>query len=276
MGRLDGKVVLITGAARGQGRSHAVRVAQEGADVIALDLCEQIESVGYPMATLEDLEETVSLVEATGQRCVARQADVRDLDTLRKVVGIGVDELGRLDAVSANAGIMPMVGEEAKTPAAWQDAIDVLLTGVYYTVEACLPVLIEQSQGGSIVITSSIAGLKGAARNQLGLTPGYFGYSAAKHGVVGLMRVYANALGPLNIRVNAVHPTAVATPMIMNPGFEAWAQETPWLGEAAGNALPVEWLDPVDISNALVYLFSDEARYVTGVQLPVDAGAAIR
>jgi SDR family mycofactocin-dependent oxidoreductase len=252
-----------------------VRLAEEGADIIALDICAQIDSVEYPMATPEDLARTAELVQDAGRRIVVGQADVRDPDALHAIVDKGVRELGRLDCVSANAGIMPMVGEAAKQRQAWIDAVDVLLSGVYYTVEACLPVLLAQDQGGSIVLTSSAAGLKGPTRGLEGLTPGYFGYVAAKHGVVGLMRMYANALAPRSIRVNSVHPTAVNTPMILNPQFDAWAADVPWLGVASGNALPVARVEPVDVSNALVYLFSDEARYVTGITMPVDAGCTV-
>lgn len=272
MGRLAGKVAFITGAARGQGRSHALRMAEEGADIVALDICDQVATVGYAMANPDDMAETVKLVEEHGRRIVARQADVRDREAVQAVVDEGLSELGRIDFVLANAGIMPMVGEEAQSPQAWHDAIDIMLTGVYHTVEAAMPSMIERGDGGSIVITSSTAGLKGLARGLKGLSPGYFGYAAAKHGVVGLMRLYANALAEYSIRVNTVHPTGVNSPMVANEAFGIWVSQNSFIPEVMQNALPVELLEPVDISNAIIWLCSDEARYVTGVTLPVDAG----
>jgi NAD(P)-dependent dehydrogenase (short-subunit alcohol dehydrogenase family) len=214
----------------------------------------------------------VKLVEEHGRRIVARQADVRDREAVQAVVDEGLSELGRIDFVLANAGIMPMVGEEAQSPQAWHDAIDIMLTGVYHTVEAAMPSMIERGDGGSIVITSSTAGLKGLARGLKGLSPGYFGYAAAKHGVVGLMRLYANALAEYSIRVNTVHPTGVNSPMVANEAFGIWVSQNSFIPEVMQNALPVELLEPVDISNAIIWLCSDEARYVTGVTLPVDAG----
>ncbi|MGY1590702.1 mycofactocin-coupled SDR family oxidoreductase [Geodermatophilus sp. SYSU D00708] len=273
MGKLDGKVAFITGAARGQGRSHAVRLAQEGADVIAVDLCRQIDTVPYPMATPEDLDRTVAEVEALDRRIVARQADVRSLAAMEDAVRAGVAELGRLDIVLANAGIAPM-GDEDEAARAWQDVIDVNLTGVWNTLRATAPVLVEQGQGGAIVLTSSTAGLKGIG----GDAGGAQGYAAAKHGVVGLMRVFANTLGPHGIRVNSVHPTGVKTPMIINDFMQRWLSERPTPAQAAGlsNLLPVDAIEPVDVSNAIVWLVSDDARYVTGVTLPVDAGFTVR
>ena len=270
MGRLDGKVAFITGAARGQGRSHAVRLAQEGCEIIGLDLCAQIESVGYPMATPDDLAETVRLVEEHDHRMVAVQADVRDLAQVEAVLQRGLRELGRLDIVLANAGIAPIVGEQRFQVQSWHDAIDVMLTGVYYTLRATAPVLIEGGRGGSIVITSSTAGLKGFYVGEL--TDGGIGYTAAKHGVVGLMRVYANALAAHSIRVNSVHPTGVDTPMIVNEPVGQWVVEHPEAAAVFQNPMPVPLVEARDISNAIVWLCSDEARYVTGVTLPVDAG----
>ena len=276
MARLEGKVAFITGAARGQGRSHAVRLAQEGADIIAVDLCDQIASVGYAMSRPEDLQQTVKLVEAEDRRIVARQADVRDYDALQRVAEEGVAALGGLDIVLANAGIMPLVGEQANTRAAWQDAVDVMLTGVFNTLDVTVPILRERGNGGSIVITSSAAGLKGNIRSMQGMSPGYAGYHAAKFGVVGLMKLYANALGPENIRVNSVHPTGVNTPMVVNEEFGAFVTKFPEVGEAMSNALPIPMVEPEDISNAILYLVSDSGRYVTGVTLPVDAGCTGR
>jgi SDR family mycofactocin-dependent oxidoreductase len=271
MGKLEGKVAFITGAARGQGRSHAVRLAQEGADIIAVDLCAQIDTVPYPMATPEDLAETVTAVEALDRRIVASQADVRSLPAVEEAVRAGVAELGRLDVVLANAGIAPM-GDESNAVQAWQDVIDVNLTGVWTTLRATAPVLVEQGQGGSIVLTSSTAGLKGLG----GESGGGQGYTAAKHGVVGLMRSFANSLGPHGIRVNSVHPTAVDTPMVVNEFMQKWLAEDPTIAGAMTNLLPVQMIEAVDISNAIVWLASDDARYVTGVTLPVDAGFLVK
>ena len=264
--KLEGKVAFITGAARGQGRSHAIRLAQEGADIIAVDICAQIGSVAYPMSTPEDLAETVKEVEALDRRIVARQADVRDAGALKAVVDDGVAQLGRLDIVSANAGIAPMSRQEKQ--GAWQDVIDVNLTGVFNTVEIAIPSMIERGQGGAIVLTSSTAGITGIG----GSSRGGLGYTASKHGVVGLMRSYANYLAPHRIRVNSVHPTGVNTPMVVNDVMQAFLASDPSLSQAMANALPVDMVEPVDISNAILWLVSDDARYVTGVTLPVDAG----
>jgi SDR family mycofactocin-dependent oxidoreductase len=266
MGKLDGKVAFITGAARGQGRSHAIRLAQEGADIIAVDICRQIETVAYPMATPGDLAETVKEVEALDRRIVANEADVRDVAGLGAAFESGVAQLGPATIVLANAGIAPMSLKPQEQ--GWQDVIDVNLTGVYNTVRVAVPAMIENGQGGSIVLTSSTAGLNGIG----GDTPGGLGYTASKHGVVGLMRSYANALAPHSIRVNTVHPTGVSTPMVVNDVMQEFLQADPTLSNALANALPVEMLEPVDVSNAILWLVSDEARYVTGVTLPVDAG----
>jgi SDR family mycofactocin-dependent oxidoreductase len=272
MGRLAGRVAFITGGARGQGRSHAVMMAEEGVDIITLDLCGPVGSVEYPPATREDLEETVRLVEKSGCRIVAREADVRDLPAVKAVVDAGIGELGRLDFVLANAGIMPTIAPGGQDPQAFYDAVAIMLTGVFHTCEAAIPPMIEQNQGGAIVITSSTAGLQDSA-GSLMACPGYFGYTAAKHGVVGLMRAYANALGPHRIRCNTVHPGGVNSPMIVNEAFSRLMRER--LGsdtQGQGNALPVELLDVSDISRAIIFLCSDDAKYITGVTLPVDAG----
>jgi SDR family mycofactocin-dependent oxidoreductase len=263
-GRLEGKVALVSGAARGQGRSHAVRMAQEGADVIAFDVCRQLGTVPYPMATSEDLKETVRLVEDLDRRIVAREADVRDLAGVQAVVDEGVSQFGRLDVVSANAGIAGFAENAwSLTEDQWEEMIAVNLSGVWRTVKAAVPKMIEAGNGGSIVLTSSTAGVKGMA--------GATHYVTAKHGVVGLMRALANELAPHMIRVNTVHPTGVNTPMIHNE-FMDQVLSDPEAGSLLQNALPVAEVEPVDISNAIVWLSSDEARYVTGVMLPVDAG----
>ncbi|MGO8767853.1 MAG: mycofactocin-coupled SDR family oxidoreductase [Mycobacterium sp.] len=266
-GPLSGKVAFITGAARGQGRAHAVRLAADGANIIAVDLCEQIASVPYPLATPDDLAATVKLVEDAGARIVAKQGDVRDRASLSAALQAGLDEFGRLDIVVANAGIAPMQsGDDG-----WHDVIDVNLTGVYHTIKAAIPTMVKQGTGGSIVLISSSAGLAGVASPDAGSV----GYAAAKHGVVGLMRVYANLLARQNIRVNSIHPSGVETPMINNEFTREWlarmaaATDTPG---AMGNAMPVEVLQAEDIANAVAWLVSDQARYVTGVTLPVDAG----
>jgi SDR family mycofactocin-dependent oxidoreductase len=272
-GRVAGKVAFVTGAARGQGRSHALRLAQEGADIIAVDIEGQIDSVPYPMSTPADMARTVAEIEALDRRVVATRADVRDFDALKAAVDDGVAQLGRLDIVSANAGIFSFGALADLSDRTWQDMIDVNLTGVWHAVKAAIPHL-KAAGGGSIVLTSSTAGLKGM--ENIGH------YVAAKHGVVGLMRTLALELAPDMIRVNSVHPTSVNTDMIQNAAtYELFAADLPVAERtqdvlrprfAALNALPIAWVEPVDISNAVLWLASDEARYVTGVTLPVDAG----
>ncbi|MDT5199082.1 MAG: hypothetical protein QOH34_604 [Mycobacterium sp.] len=274
---LDGKVALITGAARGQGRSHAVRFAEEGADIIAVDLCDQIGSVTYPMATPEDLDETVNLVEKAGRRIVAEHADVRDFERLKEVVASGVSELGRLDFVLANAGIMPILGEPSYEMSAYLDAVNVMLSGVYFTIEAALPALLDNAEGGAIVITSSSAGLKAGGARFSTMSHGTAGYAAAKHGVVGLMRYYANTLAEKKIRVNSVHPTGVATPMVVNEQFMQYAAEHPEFGQTMQNLLPdVPVIEASDISEAMVYLCGTSGRYITGITHSVDAGLVVK
>jgi (+)-trans-carveol dehydrogenase len=275
-GKLEGKVAFITGAARGQGRSHAVRLAQEGADIIAVDLCAQVASVPYPMATPQDLDQTVKEVEALDRRIVASQADVRDYDALNQALDEGVAQLGRLDIVSANAGIVSYGRAEELAEQTWQDVIDTDLTGEWHAAKAAIPQLRAGGRGGSIILTSSDAGLK-ASQNLAH-------YVAAKHGVIGLMRTLALELAPDFIRVNALAPTTVDTPMSHNEAtYRLFCPdlENPTADDMAGpatalNVLPIPWVEPIDISNALVFLASDEARYITGVALPVDAGAAIK
>jgi SDR family mycofactocin-dependent oxidoreductase len=266
-GLMEGKVAFITGGARGQGRSHALRLAGEGADIIAVDLCGQVSSVPYEMSTPQDLDETVRLVEELDRRIVARQADVRDLGELQAAVDDGLSEFGHIDVVCANAGIAV---QEAGIwtwnidPARWKDVIDINLTGVWNTVKVTLPHIIERNSGGSIIITSSTAGMKG--------TPLLADYAASKHAVVGLMRTLAQELGPHNIRVNAIHPTGVRTPMIENDSMRRLIEQEPAMLGNLANLLPIDAVDPVDISNAVLWLASDQARYVTGISLPVDAG----
>jgi (+)-trans-carveol dehydrogenase len=275
MGRVEGKVAFVTGAARGQGRSHAVRLAQEGADIIAVDLCEQVGSVSYPMATPEDLQETVAQVEALDRRIVAAPADVRDFDHLATVLNDAVAQLGRLDIVCANAGIYSQGTLVDMPEQKWQDMIDINLTGVWHTCKAAIPHLVAAG-GGSMILTSSAVGLKASAN------VGHYG--AAKHAVVGLMRTLALELAPNMIRVNSVHPTAVDTMMIQNdslyrlmaPGVEHPTRDDVAPVLQSLNALPIPWVEPVDISNAVLFLASDEGRYITGVTFPVDAGMTIK
>ncbi|MBA3741369.1 mycofactocin-coupled SDR family oxidoreductase [Sporichthya sp.] len=273
MGSLDGKVAFISGGARGQGRSHAVGLAAEGASIITFDVCDQIPSVGYPAATEDDLASTVKEVEAVGGKIVALKADVRAQAAVQAVLDEGVLAFGRVDIVIANAGIMPIVGEQSKTRQAWHDAIDINLTGVLHTCEAAIPRLLDQGQGGSIIIISSTAGLKGPMRQLDMKRDGYLGYIASKHAVIGLMRSYANVLGPYSIRCNTIHPTGVFSPMVANAEFGQLAQEQPALLESMHNVLPIPFVEMQDVTNAVLYLASDTGRFVTGLEMRVDAGA---
>ncbi|ORB27896.1 mycofactocin-coupled SDR family oxidoreductase [Mycolicibacterium parafortuitum] len=275
-GVFDGKVVLVTGAARGQGRAHAVRFAEEGADVIAVDICAQLDSVAYPMATPEDLEETARLVEKTGRRIVAAQADVRDRERLTEVVADGVEQFGRLDYVLANAGILPAAGPQGHDITAFTDAIAVMLNGVYFTVDAALPALLRNPDGGAIVITSSAAGFTSVSTEFGTMNHGAAGYTAAKHGVIGLMRHFARSLAEKNIRVNSVHPGGVATQMVLNEAMAEWAGAHPSFSLAQQALLQLPMMEPRDVSDAMVYLCGPTGRYLTGVALPVDAGQTLK
>jgi SDR family mycofactocin-dependent oxidoreductase len=266
MGKLDGKVAFISGGARGQGRSHAVRLAEEGADIVTFDICSQIEGVSYPMSSPEDLDLTRSQVEALGRRIVAAQADARDVDAVRAVFETGAAELGPIDVVVANAGIG--IGGPEGPDRDWYDVLDVNLTGVWNTVRVVIPSLIERGEGGSIILTSSTGGMMGVGNND----PGMLAYTAAKHGVVGLMRAWANYLAPHYIRVNAIAPTAVNTPMAVNEQMTAALERDPALASAWMNPIPVMMVEARDISNAVAFLASDDSRYVSGTVLPVDAG----
>ncbi|MGE2732170.1 mycofactocin-coupled SDR family oxidoreductase [Mycolicibacterium vaccae] len=271
---LTGKVAFVTGAARGQGRSHALRLAEQGADILAIDICEQIDTVPYPMATPADLEETVRLVAGTGRRILAERVDVRDLAALKSVVDKGIRELGRLDVVVANAGTVNDIAPMWEiTEAQFQDQLDTNLTGVWKTVKATVPHLIEQGEGGSIIIISSISGLVAE------LNVGH--YAAAKHGANGLMRTLAGELAPYWIRVNSVNPTNVDTLMINNDAYntlfsggKSGATQQDSIPALKGmNALPIRFVQPEDVSGAVMYLASDVSRYVTGTAMVVDAGA---
>jgi SDR family mycofactocin-dependent oxidoreductase len=267
-GRVAGKVAFVTGAGRGQGRSHAIRLAEEGADIIAVDILSDYKTVGYGMSTEADLAETVKAVEALDRRIIASKADVRDLGALRQAVDAGVAELGKLDIVCANAGICTVQAWDEVTPAVWQDTIDTNLTGVWNTLLVSIPHLLANG-GGSIIATSSTAGIKGL--------PFLGPYVAAKHGVVGICRSLANELAEKSIRVNTVHPTGVDTPMVTGlGGLTTLIEKNPNLGSISMNGLPIEMVEPRDISNAVLFLASDEARYVTGLEFTVDAGNTIR
>lgn len=270
------KVVFITGAARGQGRAHAVRFAEEGADVIAVDLCDQLDSVAYPMATPEDLDETVKLVEKTGRRIVAERGDVRDRERLAEVVARGVAQFGRIDFVIANAGILPAAGAQAHDITAFTDAVGVMLNGVYFTIEAALPTMLRNPDGGAIVITSSAAGFKSVSTDLDSMSHGAAGYTAAKHGVVGLMRHFATSLAEKNIRVNSVHPGGVATPMVLNEAMAGFVAEHPSFGESQRPLLTGPMMEPEDVSETMLYLCGPAGRHLTGVALPLDAGLTLK
>jgi (+)-trans-carveol dehydrogenase len=276
IGRVEGKVALVTGAARGQGRSHAVRLAEEGADIIAVEACVDIDQVPYPLAHPADLEETVRLVRATGRRIVAGRADVRDYDALAGALEQGLQQLGRLDIVCANAGVNSPGPTHLLSEAQWQTVVDVNLGGVWRTAKAAIPHMIKQGAGGAMILTSSAAGLKGYAN--------IAHYTAAKHAINGLMKTLAQELAPHRIRVNSINPTQVDTPMIMNePMYRLFCPglENPTRADFAPvsqqmNALPVPWVEAEDVSQAVLFLASDEARYITGVALPVDAGVLVK
>ncbi len=271
MGSLDGKVAFITGVARGQGRSHAVRLAADGADIIGIDICADIPSNGYPMASRDELDETIALVEAQGGKMLGSIADVRDFHAVKAALDAGVEHFGRLDIVCANAGIASMAFRELTIEEdleQWTDVLNVNLVGAFHTAKAAIPHLLAGGRGGSIVFTSSTAGLKGFGGSQ----GGGLGYAASKHGIVGLMRTLANALAPNSIRVNTVHPTAVNTMMAVNPAMTSFLENYPDGGPHLQNPMPVSLLEPEDISAAIAYLVSDDAKYVTGVTFPVDAG----
>jgi SDR family mycofactocin-dependent oxidoreductase len=277
--RFDGRIAVITGAARGQGRSHAVRLATEGADVIALDICHDIDSVAYDLATPADLEETARLVTQQGRRVVTAEVDVRDGDALANAVADGAGRLGGVDVVLANAGI-GIMDAAADPRQAFRDQLDVNLVGVWNTVHAAAPIMIEQRRGGAVVLTSSAFGLTGRGGDGQGGTDGYV---ASKHGVVGLMRTFATWLAPHGIRVNCVNPSGVATRMVLNPAVEALfgggggdPASDPKPTSDVANLFDVALLDVQDITAAVAFLASDEARYVTGVALPVDAGMLVR
>ncbi|CUR58918.1 putative enzyme [metagenome] len=272
--RFDDKVALITGGARGQGRSHAVNLARRGADVVLLDILEQIPSVEYEMSNQADMDETVALVEKEGRRAVPIKGDVRSWDDVQGAVDTALAEFGHLDLVSANAGVMATTGEPAQQLNAWHACVDTMLTGVYYTLRAATAPMVDSGRGGSIVITGSTSTFMGVAYNQRILNPGQIGYGAAKHGVLAIMRNFAKALGQYNVRVNLVAPQGVRTPMLMNPFFGPSVREGAPPGWMA-NVMNTDVVEPQDISEAVLWLLSDQARYVTGTAIPVDSGTLI-
>jgi (+)-trans-carveol dehydrogenase len=277
-GRVEGKVAFITGAARGQGRAHAVRLAQEGADIIAVDICKKIDTVDVIAAsTPEDLAETADLVKGHNRRIFTAEVDVRDYDALKAAVDTGVEQLGRLDIIVANAGIGNGGQTLDKTSEAdWTAMIDINLSGVWKTVKAGVPHILAGGRGGSIILTSSVGGLKAY--------PHCGHYVAAKHGVVGLMRTFAVELGAQNVRVNSVHPTNVNTPLFMNddtmklfrPDLENPGPDDMKVVGQLMHTLPIGWVEPEDIANAVLFLASDESRYITGVTLPIDGGSCLK
>ncbi len=266
-GRVEGKVAFITGAARGQGRAHAIRLAEEGADIIAVDLPADYDILDYEMPSQSDLDDTVKAVEALDRRILAYQADVRDPAALKAAVDAGVAELGHLDVVVANAGICTIQTWDEVTPRIWQDTIDTNLTGVWNTMVVAVPHLIANG-GGSVIATSSLAGLKGL--------PFMAPYVAAKHAVVGIAHAMANELACHHIRVNTVHPGGVKTPMLDGLGrLNEMIMANPAVGPVFQSTSPLDSADPRDISNAVLFLASEEARYVTGLEFTVDGGGAI-
>jgi (+)-trans-carveol dehydrogenase len=277
-GRVEGKVAFVTGAARGQGRSHAVRLAEEGADIIAVDVCKPIvKNTTIPASTPEDLAETADLIKGLNRRIVTAEVDVRDFDALKAALDSGVEQLGRLDIIVANAGIGNGGDTLDKTSEYdWQEMIDVNLSSVWKSVKAGVPHILAGGKGGSIILTSSVGGLKAY--------PHCGSYVAAKHGVVGIMRSFAVELGQHMIRVNSVHPTHVATPMLHNEGtFKMFRPdlENPGPDDMAPicqmfHTLPIPWVEAQDVSNAVLFFASDESRYITGVTLPVDAGGCLK
>jgi SDR family mycofactocin-dependent oxidoreductase len=275
MADLENQVAFITGAARGQGRAHAVRLAREGADILAIDICADTPSIDYPNATRADLDETAKLVETEGRKVVALQADVRDLAGLQKAFDEGMSSLGRVDIVLANAGIVRL-GDGGDPAAVWGDIINTNLTGAWNTVSVALPTLRAGGRGGSIVITSSTAGLRASP----GFAVGQVAYTAAKTGLVGLMKQLAVTLAPESIRVNSVHPTGVKSGMTMNEAMMTLALQAAEGGDnsisAMQNAMPIDILEPEDVSDAVAFLVSDQAKWITGVALPVDAGFCVR
>jgi (+)-trans-carveol dehydrogenase len=276
MARFDGKVAFISGLARGQGRSHAVRLASEGADIVGLDLCGPVKTTHYAGSTPNDLAETVRQVEALDRRIIATEGDVRDTEAVRETVARGLAEFGHLDIVVANAGITSLGAIWELTDEQWEEMLAINLTGAFKVLRATIPSMIERGEGGSIILTGSIAGIIGM--------PYLAHYAAAKHGINALVKSVANELAPHRIRVNSVNPTNVRTPMIINDEtFQHFRPDVPGATEADAipafssyNLLDTPWIEPEDVSNAVAFLASDEARWITGVALPVDTGTVVK
>jgi SDR family mycofactocin-dependent oxidoreductase len=276
MGQLDGKVAFITGVARGQGRSHAQALAREGANIIGLDMCAKPSTTAYDGATEEDLQETVRLVKAVGSDIIAEVADTRDYEQVKAVFDRGVERFGRVDIVIPNAGICSGAKTWEISPQDWREMIDINLNGVFHTVKAAVPTLISQGDGGSVVFIGSTEALKGAENIS--------SYAASKHGVTGLMTSLARELGQYNIRVNSVNPTCVDTHMINNefvyglfrPDLDKPTREDV-VGTFSGtHILPVPWIEPGDVSNAILYLVTEPGRFVTATTLVIDAGFLVK
>jgi len=277
MGTLDGKVAFISGIARGQGRSHALRLASEGADIIGIDICHDIAAMDYPNATPADLAETTKLIEQLDRRVITSETDVRDFDAVRHAIDSGVAELGRLDIVLSNAGIVRLHADSSDPGQLWQDIVGTNLTGGFHVVDAAVPHLIAGGRGGVIVFTGSTAGVRPVANPGVGA----LAYTASKWGLVGVCKQLAATLAQYSIRVNIVHPTGVASGMTMNAAMAELAEQAMAAGGANGlaamqNAMPVQILQPADISDAIAFLVSDQAKWITGVSLPVDAGFCVR
>ena len=271
VGTLDGRVAFITGAARGMGRAHAVKLAGEGADIIAIDVCAEFDSTDYPGSTPDDLATTVTLVEDQGRRILARQADVRDPAALDAVVAEGVEEFGGLDIVIANAGIIRVTDSDDRRQT-FRDVVEVNLIGAWNTVDAAIPAMVAGGRGGSIVLVSSTQGIKASGTDR----PGIQAYAASKRGLVALMQGWAIQLAPHSIRVNTIHPSGVATDMIINEATIGLAATgDPWLASQQ-NALPIALLQPDDIAGAVAWLVSDAAAFITGTTWPLDAGFTLR
>lgn len=271
MGNLEGRVAFITGAARGMGRAHAIKLASEGADVIALDICAEFASTDYPGSTADELAETARLVERQGRRILARQADIRDAAAVDAVVAEGLETFGRLDIVLANAGIIRMTdgGDPRRT---FRDIVDVNLIGAWNTVDAAIPALVAGGRGGSIVLTSSTQGLNASGTDR----PGLQAYAASKRALVALAQGWAAQLAPHSIRVNTIHPSGVATDMIINATTLAMSKAgDPWLAEQK-NALPIPLLQPEQIAEAVAWLVSDAGNFITGTAWPLEAGFLLR
>jgi SDR family mycofactocin-dependent oxidoreductase len=276
MGALDGKVAFITGIARGQGRSHALRLAGQGADIIGIDICHDIDSMDYPNATQADLAETTKLIEQLGRRALTSRADVRDAGAVKRALDDGVAELGRLDIVLSNAGIVRLHPDADDPAQLWRDIVETNLSGGFHVVYAAVPHLLAGGRGGVIILTGSTAGVRPVANPGVGA----LAYTASKWALVGVCKQLAATLAEHSIRVNIVHPTGVASGMTMNAAMaELAAHATEGDGgglSAMQNAMPVQILQPEDISDTIAFLVSDQAKWITGVSLPVDAGFSVR